>query len=68
MAAKPPPQVPTLPSQVPSLPPEAGQGADDKAARRASRQRRLEHALRDNLRKRKRQARARAAVPSPEDG
>ena len=59
MAAKPPP---------PEVPPQPRKTAPAKASERDARRGRLEEALRDNLKKRKHQARARAAAPAPKDG
>ena len=52
----PPPQVPLQPQKT----------APAKAPERDARRRRLEDALRQNLKKRKHQARSRAAAPTPQ--
>ena len=48
--------------------PKARKTALTKASERDARRQRLDDALRENLKKRKHQARARAAAPASEDG
>ena len=48
--------------------PEARKTVLAKASERDARRQRLDDALRENLKKRKHQARARAAAPASEDG
>ena len=56
------------PRLLSQAPPKVRKAASAKASERDARQQRLEEALRENLKRRKHQARARATVAAPEKG